>query len=584
MLRFFSRRTKNNNNTKKNNKPHLYCRTLPNVDVAVDYDVDDDDIASSPPPPPPRRRTAADPSSYFCRVTTATTTTTTTTRRGTAGESNITCTRQKKKKKKKQIMKKKGRVAFLLLLLLLLLLLFLVAIIVITIGTTGETTIITDQVRWRAPQQKGVMNVVVENNTNIGEETSEDYYDDDRRHHHQYHQNHHPIQFWYGPVQHFGHLGIPQRWINILGNIQHSKIIEDDDDDAIIHNVTSRHTSYFWLNGKVNERRQLHLGGDLHRLALPGDFNIEIDWNQVQSGRNILTVSTTTNINNGGGANVYYENTVTLMVWKDVEWRLPYAVDFTSFGSNSSSKSIQDVVQVVDGHWEFRRKNLPSSADDNDGDDSSGGIRTVQRYYDRFLTLGDNHRWTNYETKVKLIIHDFTPPEKGPPTYNCSHVSVGTRWRGHYVDQYHPHRKYYPVGAFGEFMLRNRNVVPGQTTTTGRWRIVFDGNYKEKPPLKSNTDKLVILNEPLWIRTQVQTIIMPDGNFTRYSFKQWQEALVQTKTNESSNGSYSSRAEPKEWDIVGYESMEGDLPSGALALAMHNSDVTIQEISVEPIY
>ena len=73
-----------------------------------------------------------------------------------------------------------------------------------------------------------------------------------------------PITFWYGPVQRFGHLGQPQRWINVLGHIADPDRIE---------------TATFSVNG--GEEQPLALGGDLHRLARPGDFNVELSWEVV---------------------------------------------------------------------------------------------------------------------------------------------------------------------------------------------------------------------------------------------------------------------------------------------------------------
>ena len=70
-----------------------------------------------------------------------------------------------------------------------------------------------------------------------------------------------PIHIWYGPIQRFGHLGRPQRWINVLGNIAADAKVEK---------------ASYSLNG--GRPRPLNLGGDLHRLARNGSFNTELSW------------------------------------------------------------------------------------------------------------------------------------------------------------------------------------------------------------------------------------------------------------------------------------------------------------------
>lgn len=317
-----------------------------------------------------------------------------------------------------------------------------------------------------------------------------------------------PISIWYGSLQRFGHLGEPQRWINVLGNVAESEKIE---------------TVVFSVNGR--EERPLTLGGDLHRLALVGDFNVELSWDEVNTGKNTLII--TARPKKGKPVS----SKVTLMVEKDKEWPLPYRIDFKKVNN------LQDVVQVVDGDWRLEE----------------GGVRTAQRYYDRVLSMGDTS-WRNYETNLRLTIHDFTPSVPGPPTYNVTHFGVAMRWRGHHADGRQPSRKWFPLGAQGEFLLKDN-------PDSCRWRILFDGG-KKKPQKYSDKRNTLQLGLPMRIKTQVAT--MSDGR-TRYRFKQWLDG----------------RSEPLYWDVEGFES--NDYPSGALCLVPHNSDVTIHEVWVEPL-
>ncbi|PHN04926.1 hypothetical protein [Flavilitoribacter nigricans] len=313
------------------------------------------------------------------------------------------------------------------------------------------------------------------------------------------------IHFWYGPKQTFGRLGEPQRWINVLGNIAESESLD---------------SASFSLNR--GPERPLSLGSDLHRLARTGDFNVELDWGELQSGDNHLRV---TAYPRKGTA---YTDSMIIQVERGNTWPLPYRIDF------SQVDRLADVVQVVDGHWALE----------------ADGVRTLERYYDRVLSMGDTS-WTNYEITVHLTIHDYTPSEPGPPTYNVTHFGVAMRWRGHHADDRQPSRKWYPLGAQGEFLIR-------ENKDSCQFRILFDGG-RDKPQQYAARWNRLTLGRPMYVKTQVATLA--DGR-TRYRFKQWM----------------ADDTEPAEWDVEGLEA--DDYPSGALCLVPHNSDVTIHGVWV----
>jgi hypothetical protein len=128
------------------------------------------------------------------------------------------------------------------------------------------------------------------------------------------------------------------------------------------------------------------------------------------------------------------------------------------------------------------------------------------------------------------------------------------RWRGHHTDGRQPSRKWFPLGAQGEFLLK-------ENTDSCQWRILFDGRTKEKPQVYAQKRSTFKIGEKIYIKTQVMTT--PDGR-TRYRFKQWAE----------------TKKEPKFWDVEGFEA--NDYASGALCLVPHNSDVTIHTVQVIP--
>jgi hypothetical protein len=316
------------------------------------------------------------------------------------------------------------------------------------------------------------------------------------------------IALWYGTTQHFGQLGQCQRWINILGTIA---------DPERLAQAT------FAVNDGAE--RALTLGSDLHRLARPGDFNAEVAWNEVTPGDNSLILRATTLHNER------FRTEVRLVVHEGNGWPLPWTVDFAAV------QHLPDVVQIVDGLWHSR----------------PDGVYTAEPYYDRVLCMGDNS-WTNYEATLRLTVHSFTPSAPGPPTYDVTHFGVAMRWRGHHADGLQPSRKWFPLGAQGEFLLA---ADPGAC----QWRILFDGTRDKRPQYASGRNTLT-QGQRMLVRTQVCTL--PDGR-SRYRFKQWQD----------------NQAEPETWDVEGYE--VDDVPSGSLCLVAHNSTVTIHDVCVVPL-
>ena len=126
------------------------------------------------------------------------------------------------------------------------------------------------------------------------------------------------IQMWYGTKQRFGHLGRAQRWVNVLGNISGGQ--------------QALQTTYR-LNGAAE--RALSLGSDLHRLARPGDFNIELAWDELRTGENSLVVNATC------AGEPHCQSTVTLDIEESGHRSLPCHVDFTRV------TCLQDVVAAV---------------------------------------------------------------------------------------------------------------------------------------------------------------------------------------------------------------------------------------------
>ena len=168
---------------------------------------------------------------------------------------------------------------------------------------------------------------------------------------------------WYGDNQTFGQNGIPQRWVNILGNVSAPSGIA---------------SASYALNGGASQF--LRVGPNPTRLADTGDFNVEIDHASLNTGPNTVVITATDNLNNTR------THTVTVN-WANTGqvWPLPYSIDW------STVTNISDVAQVVDGLWAIQ---------------SDGTLRTVQTGYDRVIALGDE-TWTDYEVTAEMTFNNF---------------------------------------------------------------------------------------------------------------------------------------------------------------------------------
>ncbi len=315
------------------------------------------------------------------------------------------------------------------------------------------------------------------------------------------------IDFWYGDHQSFGNPGLAQRWINILGN------------------TSSKHgikLLYYSLNG--SDSLIISWGQDQHRLANPGDFNIDINYDRLKEGTNIILVNTL------DSAGHYVSKEMKFKFVKSKNWPLPYTINWEKV------RNIQDVAQIVDGNWKL----------------TPDGIRTMDPWYDRIIAIGDN-TWKNYEISTSVVFHGYTLPIKGPPNYGVSHAALALRWPGHDNDKNQPHIKWYPLGATCEFQLK-------ENLDSCRWRILGDRSIKTEDSYQHFPVRLGVNYN---LKAQVDNI---DKGLTRYRVKIWSE----------------ESEEPENWQLTAVEG-ERDLQSGSALLIAHNTDVTFGNVSIIPI-
>ena len=220
------------------------------------------------------------------------------------------------------------------------------------------------------------------------------------------------LNIWYGSHQVFGQLGVPQRWINILGNVS--------DPDGIS-------ALTFSLNG--GKEYPLNMGPDRRRLIAPGDFNIEIEKGVLNIGLNQVAVRATDMFNNQTVRKVTVE-------YKGNSWPLPYSIDW------SGVTNVQDVVQIVDGLWVL------------DGT----GIRTHPLHvgYDRVIAIGDM-TWRDYEVTFPFVIHAIDATAYESPISIGPSFGINMHWLGHTdspVTCSQPHCGWEPTGGSNWYKFR----------------------------------------------------------------------------------------------------------------------------------
>jgi len=215
------------------------------------------------------------------------------------------------------------------------------------------------------------------------------------------------IDIWDGPTQTFGTIGLPQRQINILGNVS--------DSDGIASLTYS-------LNG--GPQKSLSLGPDTRRLLLPGDFNVELFDGELKHGPNQVVITAKDTLDETTNS------TVTVNYYRDKVWPLPYETNW------ETAASINDQAEVIDGKWVY--------------DSQKGGIRPVEIGYDRMVAIGDM-AWKDYEVIAEFNIHavdesGYDPPSNGPA------IGLIFHWNGHTDDpvpDWQPKTGWLPLGAIG---------------------------------------------------------------------------------------------------------------------------------------
>jgi hypothetical protein len=271
------------------------------------------------------------------------------------------------------------------------------------------------------------------------------------------------ITLWYGAEQDLGQLGLPQPWVNILGNVQ--------DPDGIA-------SLTYTVNGGA--ARSLKRGPDGRRLQAAGDFNADVPVTDLAVGTNTIVLRAQDTVGNVSTANVTVDFDGTGV------WPLPFTANW------SAAAEISDVAQPVDGPWEIQ----------------GNAVRNLQVGYDRLLAIGDLS-WTNYEVTVPITIHSFDPSVWTPEVIGpAAAVGVLLRWQGHTDARGNgPYDYPFPFGAICWYRIYSSTA-----------QLEINRNLDAKPwPKKKRT---LTLGATYLFKARVETVPGVGG---LYRFKVWQQ-------------------------------------------------------------
>lgn len=324
------------------------------------------------------------------------------------------------------------------------------------------------------------------------------------------------INIWYGSVQNAGGNGDQLKWVNILGN------------------VTPVNPSLltYSLNGKPPV--SLRVGPDKRRLLEPGDFNVELNYTELNQGANQITIvaedsqgdisQAIVTVNYQGGA---------------VSWTPPQTVQYDW----SKVSRIDEIARVVDGDWAIE----------------SGQIYPTVLGYDRLIGLGDLS-WQDYTVTVPITIlgiddNGYKTPSNGPG------IGILARWQGHFDSGVvSPVDGWQRLGTLAWYRWERKLVNQEFQYSEGLQAYRYGGLPNDALTQARKLD----FNTTYIFKLSVTSSVNP-GQPATYRFKVWDASLP---------------SEPAAWDME-YAGKTGEPLSGGILLVAHHVDARFGKAVVE---
>ncbi len=351
------------------------------------------------------------------------------------------------------------------------------------------------------------------------------------------------IDIWYGSSQYFGFLGDPQPMINILGNVSDPDGIssleyrlnggawndlswkesasagdfKSPSPGGLTDGITSGNGSPV---GTPSVFQSINGASTNPRLVSEGDFNIEIDVNDLNNGQNTVTIRAT---DNTAQQNTTLESVIANYTSGET-WPLPYTADWSS--------GLSDVAQVVDGEWAV----------------ISGRLRPLAVGYDRVVAIGELTAWDDFEVRVPVTIHNL-------PFQDSGGVGIVARWQGHFVqNNEQPGTGWWHLGAYAYY--RNRVSGPHYAFRTSNEEPI-------EVPVTLNLGATYIFK----LRVQTKDVPCNTGARAFYSFRVWE----------------ASKQEPSTWIFEECDDPSNTFSKGSVLLVAHNIDASFGDVSILPV-
>lgn len=341
------------------------------------------------------------------------------------------------------------------------------------------------------------------------------------------------IDVWYDGEYEVGQNGDPQQWVNILGNVSGVPVVK---------------TALSYRLNNTGGFKPLSIGPDNRRLGAAGDFNIELDINDLIDGVNVVRIRAE---HTDSGDTTMTDVTFTYHAGNSPNEN--YSIDW------STAADIHEVAQIVDGQWTINGNNTISPNNLDSG--------APELFYDRLVALGDMG-WKDYEVTVPVTIHGFDPNGYNSPS-NGPGVGIILRWRGQFQqNNEQPRTGWQEIGGLGWFRWSGTSTNPEVGLQMIGWSRNDPEDNDDNYPgggniLDTNSSVTYQPNVEYIMKMQVESTTNGDV----YRFKVWR----------------ANQAEPEAWDMEGIVDDPDRHPTGSAVLVSHHVDVSFGNVTVRSL-